>query len=76
MERMKHILGRFEGDSASDYYELFNDNDESFKEIELRHMSKLTHNILGAIDYQAAKRRREENFCFFRKRWEKRIYWK
>ncbi len=62
MERMKHILGRYEGNSASDYYDFFNDNDESFKEIELRLMSKLTHNILGAIDYQEAKRRREENF--------------
>lgn len=64
MDRMKHVLGRFEGDSASDYYDYFNDNDESFKEIELRYMSKLTHNILGAIDYQEAKRRREENFLF------------
>ena len=67
MERMKHILGRFEGNSASDYYDYFNNNDESFKEIELRHMSKLTHNILGAIDYQAAKRQREENFLFLSK---------
>ena len=67
MDRMKHILGRFEGTSASDYYDDFNNNDESFKEIELRHMSKLTHNILGAIDYQAAKRRREENFLFLSK---------
>ncbi len=74
MERMKHVLGRFEGNSASDYYDCFNNNDESFKEIELRLMSKLTHNILGAIDYQAAKRRREENFCSFQKRWEKEIH--
>lgn len=64
MDRMKHILGRFEGPCASDYYHDFNANDESFKEIELRLMSKLTHNILGAVDYQAAKRRREENFLF------------
>ncbi len=67
MDRMKHILGRFEGTSASDYYDYFNNNDESFKEIELRRMSKLTHNILGAIDYPAAKRRREENFLFLSK---------
>ena len=67
MERMKHILGRFEGNSASDYYDFFNNNDESFKEIELRLMSKLTHNILGAIDYQEAKRRREDNFIFLSK---------
>ena len=67
MGRMKHILGRFEGNSASDYYDYFNNNDESFKEIELRLMSKLTHNILGAIDYEAAKRRREDNFLFLSK---------
>ena len=67
MDRMKHVLGRFEGNSASDYYDFFNNNDESFKEIELRQMSKLTHNILGAVDYQAAKRRREENFLFLSK---------
>lgn len=67
MERMKHILGRFEGNSASDYYDYFNNNDESFKEIELRWMSKLTHNILGAVDYQAVKRRREENYTFLSK---------
>ena len=67
MDRMKHVLGRFEGDSASDYYDCFNDNDESFKEIELRAMSKLTHNILGAIDYQKAKRRREQNFMLLSK---------
>ena len=67
MERMKHILGRFEGRRASDYYEDFNNNDESFKEIELRWMSKLTHNILGAVDYQAVKRRREENYMFLSK---------
>ena len=57
MERMKHILGRFDGKSASDYYDHFNNNDESFKEIELRYMSKLTHNILGAIDYPNSKHR-------------------
>ena len=67
MGRMKHVLGRFEGNSASEYYDYFNNNDESFKEIELRLMSKLTHNILGAIDYKAVKHRREENFLFLSK---------
>lgn len=62
MNRMKHILGRFEGKSASDYYKDFNNNDESFKKIELRRMSKLTHNFLGAVDYKRAKARREQNF--------------
>ena len=64
MDRMRHLLGRFEGNSASDYYDCFNHNDESFKAIELRLMSALTHNILGAIDYHAAKCRREGNYLF------------
>ncbi len=62
MDRMKHVLGRFEGRCASDYYQDFCDNDESFKEIEIRLMSRLTHNILGAVDYEAVKRQREENY--------------
>lgn len=66
-DRMKHILGRFEGRCASDYYEDFNNNDESFKEIGLRFMSKLTHNILGAIDYESARQRRETNFSVLSK---------
>lgn len=67
MDRMKHILGRFEGNSASDYYGFFNHNDESFKKTELRLMSKLTHNILGAVDYQKARQRREQNFLYLSK---------
>ena len=62
MNRMKHILGRYEGSSASAYYSDFCDNDESFKELGLRRMSRLTRNILGAIDYETAKQRREENY--------------
>lgn len=67
MGRMKHILGRYEGKCASDYYKDFCNNDESFKGIGLHLMSKLTHNILGAIDYQAVKHRREENFTVLSK---------
>lgn len=62
MDRMKHILGRFEGNSASEYYSDFKMNDASFESLELRQMSKLTHNILGAIDYDRVRRIREENF--------------
>lgn len=62
-DRMKHILGRFEGASAADYYDDFKANDYCFAEMELCTMSKLTHNILGAIDYQAVMQKREENFA-------------
>lgn len=61
-ERIKHLLGRFETGSASIYYQDFKDNDESFKNLELRKMSKLTHNILGAIDYEKVRAIRKRNF--------------
>ena len=61
-DRMTHVLGRFEGETASDYYDAFKANDAMFKELELRRMSKLTHNILRAIDYHTVKTKREENF--------------
>ena len=64
LDRMKHILGRFEGGAASEYYEAFKSNDESFYNLPLKKMSKLTHNILGAIDYEKIKKAREDNFRF------------
>lgn len=67
MGRMHHLLGRLEGKTASDYYSDFKRNDASFKELELRNMSKLTHMLLGAIDYDAAKIQREENYSLLAK---------
>ncbi len=62
-DRMRHILGRFEG-AASDYYSYFKENDASLKFEPLKYMSKLTHNILGAIDYERVNRIRNENYAF------------
>lgn len=59
--RMKHILGRYEG-QASDYYDEFKKNDELFKELPLRKISQLTKNILGAIDYKIVIESRNNNF--------------
>lgn len=64
MDRMRHLLGRLEGKSAGDYYADFQRNDAAFDALELRAMSKLTHTLLGAIDYDAARGQREENFSF------------
>lgn len=61
--RMKHIIGRFEG-QASDYYNEFNKNDEAFKELPIKTMSKLTRNILGAIDYEKVIETRNRNFKY------------
>ena len=61
--RMTHVLGRYEG-MASDYYQLFVHNDGSFYNMELKLMSRLTHNILGAVDYGKVKEQRENNFRY------------
>lgn len=62
MDRMRHILGRFEG-TASDYHQYFKANDRDFVTLPLREMSHLTHNLLRAIDYEQVKQRREDNFA-------------
>jgi len=62
-DRMTHILGRYEG-AASDYYSHFQNNDASFKIEPLKYMSKLTHNILGAIDYERVRKIRNENYAY------------
>ena len=61
-DRMKHILGRFEG-VASDYYRDYQSNDDRFYQLELREMSALTANILNGVDYDGARRKRNENFA-------------
>lgn len=62
-DRMKHILGRYEK-TASEYYGDFQQNDESFYELELKQMSRLTHNLLKAVDYDRIKNQRTENFNY------------
>ncbi len=61
MDRMRHVLGRLEG-CATDYYADFKASDEAFDRMPLAQMSKLTRNILGAVDYEAVRRKRNENF--------------
>ena len=46
----------------SDYYEDFKRSDESYDSAPVMKMSWLTHNLLGAIDYERAKMKREENY--------------
>ncbi len=64
MDRMRHVLGRYEGACAGDYYNDFKANDRSFIDLELRGMSKLTHNLLRAVNYEDVKKKREENFKY------------
>lgn len=69
-DRMRHILGRFEG-VASDYHGFFQENDKSFKSTSLRSMSKLTKNILGAIDYEKVAKIRDGNYLYLENRLKK-----
>lgn len=60
-DRFKHLLGRFE-DSGSTYYKEFKESESQLAKKKLMQMSKLTQNILRAIDYQQIIHKREENF--------------
>jgi len=64
-KRMSHILGRYEG-NAFDYYGDFKNNDESLNSEPLKYMSKLTQNILGAIDYERVCKIRNENYAYLK----------
>ena len=59
--RMSHILGRFEEDAGT-FYQKMLDNASTYHHMEIRQMSKLTQNLLRAIDYEQIKTRREENY--------------
>ncbi|WP_459201910.1 hypothetical protein [Methanococcus sp. CF] len=61
--RMKHILGRYE-ETASEYYCEFQKNEESFNLEPIKSMSKLTHNILKAIDYNNVIKIRDNNYKY------------
>ena len=63
MDRMKHILGRYEG-GGKQYYLDYKKNNEKFKTLPLMYMSKLTHNLLKMIDYDMVKRKREKNYLY------------
>lgn len=61
-DRMKHILGRFEG-TASEYYQDMLDNAHSLEDEMVKRMSPLTENLLRGINYDRAKKKREENYA-------------
>ncbi len=69
-QRMKHILGRFEG-NASDFYLDYITNEEIFRDEPVKYMSKLTFNLLHGIDYQSNREIRMENFAFLHKKFMK-----
>lgn len=60
-DRVEHLLGRLEG-TASDYYHNFLEVDERFNGEPLKGMSKISCNLMGAIDYQDVIRKRNGNY--------------
>lgn len=61
LDRMRFVLGRFE-QNASAFYAEAAANNEFFADEPIKRMSKLTENLLHAVDYEAVKARRTENF--------------
>ena len=62
-DKMAHLLGRYENE-ASEYYGTFKNNENSFINASLKLMSEMTHNILGAIDYEEVIRKRNANYVY------------
>jgi len=61
-ERMHFLLGRFER-TASEFYSENVANNHLFADEPIKKMSKLTDNLLHAIDYEFVKKCRTENFA-------------
>lgn len=59
--RMGHILGRYEHDAGSFYQQML-DNASTYHQEQPKYMSRLTRNLLKAIDYEKAKQQRETNY--------------
>ena len=62
-KRMRHLLGRYEN-TASEFYQDYSENESSFCGIPLRKMSRLTENLLRAVDYNHVKERRTYNYIY------------
>jgi len=60
-ERIHYVLGRYER-GASEFYQESSDNNKYFINEPIKYMSKLTKNLLHAIDYNFVRDRRTENF--------------
>lgn len=68
-ERVRFLLGRFEK-TASEFYLEYVNNNTVFANEPIKHMSKLTENLLHGIDYEYVKRRRTENFIYLHNKFE------
>ena len=62
-ERMHFLLGRFER-SANEFYSEYVANNKLFATEPVKHMSRLTNNLLHGIDYEMVAMKRQSNFDF------------
>lgn len=65
--RTHFLLGRFER-TASEYYHEYTENEDEFKYVPIKRMSRLTENLLHSIDYKAVSQRRKNNFAYMHER--------
>lgn len=65
--RMKFLLGRFEK-TANEFYGNFVQNNEIFKTEPVKKMSRLTHNLLRALNYNNIAEIRQTNFAYLEHR--------
>lgn len=66
-DRIEHIVGSFER-GASAYYSGYVASEEKFENMPVRKMSLLTDNLLRAIDYDAIRKKRTDNFSYLHSR--------
>ncbi len=67
---MNFLLGRYEK-TAKEFYEQYRENNDRFDNEPLMAMSKLTKNLLRAVDYIEVKIKRTKNFKYLHERfWE------
>lgn len=62
-KRMVFLLGRYER-TASEFYPEYVSNNKLFDSESLKLMSKLTNNLLHAIDYECIKSKRTQNYNY------------
>lgn len=60
-ERIRYLFGRYER-CADEFYGDYTTNEALFMDVPIRSMSKLTRNLLHAIDYSTVKEKRTNNF--------------
>lgn len=60
--RMAFLMGRFE-EGANAYYPQYVENNRRFEQEPVKRMSRLTQNLLRAIDYDAVAKKRRDNFA-------------